>query len=232
MYNPFEKYPISANWSAHLRRGSRGGTDYAMAVGTPLRAAHSGTVTVTRYGGTGGYIASLHTTYGIVRYLHCSRFAVTNGKQVVAGEVIAYSGGRRGALGSGASTGPHLHIDIIINSVRRDFPALVKTLVETEEDMSFTDKDRYAIAELRQLMVATAEKDGWDGIYRSLEKIGKSVNVAIEIPTAAAIAHALKTDLVTAIKSLDITSLDADDFASIAKAVNDEEDRRDRARLA
>lgn len=227
MYNPFINYRISDGWAEHLKRGSLGGTDYPMAVGTPLRAAAAGTVYVTKNGGSGGYIASLHTIYGVIQYLHCSRFAVANGTKVAEGAIIAYSGGAKGAPGAGLSTGPHLHIYILINGIRHDFPAFVIG----EEDMTFTDADRYAVAEIKQLLIATAEKDGWDGVYRALEKISKALNLGIQLPTAEQIAGALKTDLITAIKSIDIEALDAEDFAAIAQAVNDEEDRRNRARL-
>ena len=45
----------------------------------------------------------------VTLYAHQSRFAVSNGQKVNAGQVIGYVGT------SGVSTGPHLHFEVRIN---------------------------------------------------------------------------------------------------------------------
>ena len=45
-------------------------------------------------------------------YAHLSAITVTTGQVVSTGQVIGYSGGQPRAYGSGASTGPHLHLGI------------------------------------------------------------------------------------------------------------------------
>ncbi|MFD0430248.1 hypothetical protein ACFQ60_30270 [Streptomyces zhihengii] len=37
LYNPFSGYPLTSGWQDHINRGSLGGIDYAMGVGTALR---------------------------------------------------------------------------------------------------------------------------------------------------------------------------------------------------
>lgn len=39
LYNPFSGYPMTDGWWDHINRGSLGGIDYAMGVGTGLPAA-------------------------------------------------------------------------------------------------------------------------------------------------------------------------------------------------
>lgn len=96
------------------------GVDYSMAVGTVLKAAHSGTVHTgasyswseggagIRIGGTVGG-DSISTYYG-----HLSQYLVADGAEVVSGDPIALSGGEPGAWGAGNSAGPHLHFALQI----------------------------------------------------------------------------------------------------------------------
>lgn len=83
------------------------GIDIGARVGTPVKAALSGTVTrvVTTASGTraGIYVEVTHDNGDVTRYLHLSKVIVREGQPVRTGEVIAYSGN------TGRSTGPHLH---------------------------------------------------------------------------------------------------------------------------
>jgi biotin carboxyl carrier protein len=83
------------------------GVDIAIAEGTPIRAAHAGTVVTASYSGNYGNLVvitadgeDLHTWYG-----HMSGYAVTRGEHVEKGQVIGYVGS------TGKSTGPHLHFE-------------------------------------------------------------------------------------------------------------------------
>jgi murein DD-endopeptidase MepM/ murein hydrolase activator NlpD len=86
------------------------GIDFAAPTGTPILAAADGVV--ERIGWAGGYgrlIALRHIDGTETRYAHLSAFArgLKRGGRVAQGEVI----GRVGS--SGASTGPHLHYEIL-----------------------------------------------------------------------------------------------------------------------
>lgn len=113
-YNPFTAYPITGTWQEHLDRGSLGGIDYGMGVGTRLPAAGGGVVTNNPDNGTGGYTVTIRHDNGyLTQYLHLSQFLLPNGTRVGMGEIVGLSGGAVGAPGSGSSTGPHLHWHMI-----------------------------------------------------------------------------------------------------------------------
>ncbi|MBB5866809.1 hypothetical protein F4553_000188 [Allocatelliglobosispora scoriae] len=114
IYNPFAAYPITDTWEGHLARGSRGGIDFGMPVGTPLPACGAGTVTNTPYNGAGGHTVTIAHADGYrSQYLHLSQFNLANGTYVGAGTIVGLSGGAAGAPGSGSSTGPHVHWHMI-----------------------------------------------------------------------------------------------------------------------
>jgi len=90
------------------------GLDIATAYGTPVVAAHNGTVTKVFVGGwDGGYGTNLYVDNGAgveSHYAHLSGVNVSVGQQVVGGStVIGFEGS------TGRSTGPHLHFEIRVN---------------------------------------------------------------------------------------------------------------------
>lgn len=86
------------------------GIDIAVAEGTPIRAADSGSVALMGWvGGYGNYTCVQHTASMSTCYAHQSSFATSNGASVSQGQVIGYSGN------TGNSTGPHLHFEVRIN---------------------------------------------------------------------------------------------------------------------
>ncbi|MDQ2586566.1 M23 family metallopeptidase [Saccharothrix yanglingensis] len=122
-YNPFSGYRVTGTWQDHLNRGSLGGIDYGMAVGTTLRAAGGGTVTNTPNNGTGGHTVTIRHDNGYrTQYMHLSRFLPANGTRVAMGDPVGLSGGAAGAPGSGSSTGPHVHWHMINPSGTRINP--------------------------------------------------------------------------------------------------------------
>ncbi|MFG3702855.1 M23 family metallopeptidase [Micromonospora sp. NPDC047620] len=122
-YNPFSGYLVTETWQGHLDRGSLGGIDYGMSVGTRLPAAGGGVVTNNPNNGTGGYaVTILHDNGYRTQYLHLSQFLLPNGTRVGTGEIVGLSGGAAGAPGSGSSTGPHLHWHMIDPSGTRINP--------------------------------------------------------------------------------------------------------------
>lgn len=113
-HNPFDGYAITGTWQEHLDRGSLGGIDYGMPVGTGLPAAGGGTVTNIPENGTGGHTVTIQHPDGYrTQYMHLSEFLLSDGATVAAGEIVGRSGGEPGAPGSGSSTGPHVHWHMI-----------------------------------------------------------------------------------------------------------------------
>ncbi len=113
-YNPFSGYQITGTWQEHLDRGSLGGIDYGMGVGTQLPAAGGGTVRNLPYNGTGGHTVTIYHDNGYrTQYMHLSQFVLADGATIGTGGIVGLSGGAAGAPGSGNSTGPHLHWHMI-----------------------------------------------------------------------------------------------------------------------
>jgi murein DD-endopeptidase MepM/ murein hydrolase activator NlpD len=84
--------------------------DIAAPIGTPIRAADSGTVRIAGWvGGYGNYTCIAHSASLSSCYGHQSRIGVSVGQSVTKGQII-------GAVGStGHSTGPHLHFEARVN---------------------------------------------------------------------------------------------------------------------
>lgn len=93
---------------SHLHRG----VDLGVANGTPVRAAHAGTVYWGNDPGGAGWYIMLNSGGIWTAYFHLSQRLVANGQTVATGQVIARSGGVAGAPGAGNSTGPHLHFEV------------------------------------------------------------------------------------------------------------------------
>lgn len=86
------------------------GIDIAVASGTPIIAAGSGTVETAAYSASAGnYVMISHGNRLYTVYMHCSRLVVKQGQLVRKGEVIAYVGS------TGISTGSHLHFGVSKN---------------------------------------------------------------------------------------------------------------------
>ncbi|MEV7090848.1 M23 family metallopeptidase [Streptomyces sp. NPDC093085] len=111
---PVKKYTLSATFG---RGGSmwshkHSGQDFAVPVGTTVRAAHTGTVVKAGPNGAGdgpaygNAIVIKHKNGTYSQYAHLSRIDVRVGQAVTTGQKIALSGN------TGNSSGPHLHFEI------------------------------------------------------------------------------------------------------------------------
>ena len=84
------------------------GVDMSAPANTPIYAAKSGKVTTASYqaGGAGNYVSINHGDGFSSVYMHMTRYIVSKGQYVQAGQVIGYVGS------TGISTGNHLHFGI------------------------------------------------------------------------------------------------------------------------
>ncbi|MEV5317605.1 peptidoglycan DD-metalloendopeptidase family protein [Streptomyces sp. NPDC052687] len=106
---PVETYALSAAFgSGGARWANRHtGQDFAVPIGTPVRAVGAGTVVRTSCGGAFGMEIVLEHPGGYyTQYAHLASIAVEQGEQVRTGQWIGQSGT------TGNSTGPHLHFEV------------------------------------------------------------------------------------------------------------------------
>ncbi len=88
------------------------GIDLAASSGTPIYACAGGTVQYVGWYGGGGQTVIVNHGNGVrTMYEHMSAYAVSQGQQVGAGDVVGYVGS------TGNSTGPHLHLNVEINGI-------------------------------------------------------------------------------------------------------------------
>jgi murein DD-endopeptidase MepM/ murein hydrolase activator NlpD len=106
---PVEKYTLSAGFGqGGTRWASRHtGQDFAVPIGTPVRAVGEGRVARVSCGGPFGIeVVVEHPGGYFTQYAHLAAVTVDQGQRVAAGQWIAQSGT------SGNSTGPHLHFEV------------------------------------------------------------------------------------------------------------------------
>jgi len=91
------------------------GIDIGANQGNPIFAYNSGIVSYAGWkSGYGNFVQIDHGNGLVTKYGHMSAIYVTAGQRVQAGQRI-------GAVGStGASTGPHLHFEVVVNGVNRN----------------------------------------------------------------------------------------------------------------
>lgn len=89
------------------------GIDIPAPEGTPILAAHDGTVLISGWNDSYGNQVLLDNGAGLsTRYAHMTEAAVSAGEVITAGQVIGYVGS------TGNSTGSHLHFEIWVNGMR------------------------------------------------------------------------------------------------------------------
>ncbi|MFD4142184.1 M23 family metallopeptidase [Streptomyces sp. NBC_00390] len=111
---PVSKYTLTASYNqgGAMWSHKHSGQDFAVPVGTPVKAAGSGTVVKAGPNGGGdgpaygNAIVIKHGNGKYSQYAHLSAVNVGVGAQVKAGQLIAKSGN------TGNSSGPHLHFEI------------------------------------------------------------------------------------------------------------------------
>ncbi|MBI2013710.1 MAG: peptidoglycan DD-metalloendopeptidase family protein [Candidatus Colwellbacteria bacterium] len=110
--------------SVETRRfySNHNGIDFGVPTGTPIFAVSDGLVIAMDNNDIGAWKNYQYGRYVLIQhdnnlsslYAHLSGYAegVGVGSRVKRGQVIGYSGGGRGAYGSGVSLGPHLHFTV------------------------------------------------------------------------------------------------------------------------
>lgn len=99
-------HPISGVYKFHSGVDLAGGGIN----GKPIYATRSGVVSYAGWYGAGGWTVKVDHLDGYVSiYMHMTRYIVSEGDYVTAGQVIGYVGS------TGGSTGPHLHFEIRYN---------------------------------------------------------------------------------------------------------------------
>ena len=100
----WQEHPVTKQKSLHS------GVDLAADYGTNVLAVADGTVLDCSYDMAYGYILTLEHADGVqTQYAHLSEFLVKSGDAVRQGQIIAKTGD------SGWSTGPHLHLGVLID---------------------------------------------------------------------------------------------------------------------
>ena len=103
---PIRGAPITSGFGERDGR-LHAGVDFGAPIGTPIVAASNGTVLAAGPAtGFGQWVKLQHPGNVTTVYGHISRWTVTVGQAVTAGQLIAYSGNE------GHSTGPHLHFEV------------------------------------------------------------------------------------------------------------------------
>lgn len=112
--------PYGVDWSGLNPSGAHGGIDYGVQVGTPIRAACSGKIVISRffhnfnnpwlYGPVGGLIIGLDEGQGkpFFGYGHTSYSYFDEGTYVTIGDIIGLSG-----KSSSLNLAPHTHVDYL-----------------------------------------------------------------------------------------------------------------------
>ncbi|WP_369234662.1 peptidoglycan DD-metalloendopeptidase family protein [Streptomyces sp. R21] len=106
---PVETYELSAGFGSGGERWAHRhtGQDFAVPIGTPVRAVGAGRVVKVSCGGAFGIeIVIQHAGGYYTQYAHLAAVTVDQGERVTPGQWIGQSGT------TGNSTGPHLHFEV------------------------------------------------------------------------------------------------------------------------
>ncbi|UYQ63620.1 M23 family metallopeptidase [Streptomyces peucetius] len=111
---PVSKYTLTASFAqgGAMWSAKHSGQDFAVPIGTPVKAASAGTVVKAGPNGGGdgpaygNAVVIKHNNGKYSQYAHLSKINVNIGSKVKAGQTIAKSGN------TGNSSGPHLHFEI------------------------------------------------------------------------------------------------------------------------
>lgn len=123
-----KNYTRTRTWLGHVSRGSAGGEDRGMNVGTDLRSMIDGKILNYSNAGAGKVTRVTHLSGISIEFEHESLYRRKNGERVKAGEIIAQSGQ------TGAATGPHVHCHALRpNGKRRGYHGALRAIARWEK---------------------------------------------------------------------------------------------------
>ena len=147
------------------------GVDVGMPSGTPLKAMADGHVEHIGWNpkGYGKYLDIRHSDGTMTRYAHLSKIAadLAKGAQVMKGQQVALSGN------TGASTGPHLHMEVHRNGKLLDYRNVIGTA-------SGASRQTYGLGSLNALLEADKPDDLVRKIGQRFDHIGEQLKQAGE----------------------------------------------------
>ncbi|MCR4925464.1 MAG: M23 family metallopeptidase [Clostridiales bacterium] len=117
-YYPIENGTVTSGFGYRIHPiyktfGFHTGMDIATEENSPIHCIFDGKVIEVGENETRGkYIVLEHSSGMVMRYFHCSEIIATLGANIRRGEVIARVGT------TGLSTGPHLHLEVLIKGIR------------------------------------------------------------------------------------------------------------------
>ena len=241
---------MPCSFDEHLARGSRGGVDFAVGVGSPVFAPTLGVVENATNSSAGNYVNFRHIgdngqpTGFYDQFMHLSRFVAPGWYQ--PGSIIGYSGN------TGSSTGPHIHWDLVNpqGKVVRQWEYFHEDVVTSQEKIVYyiqvkeTAKKYIVGQEFVHLMTTEGENIVMPYILGAGKEFGghdqmKIFCKSLGIPTTALEALSKtaptwsKLDTISggggATPAQIAAAVDAslkDDFAAIPKTVNDDVAKR------
>jgi len=110
------------------------GIDLRLPQKSTLRAMRDGIIIEASANGYGfNWVKIDHGEYQVL-YGHVNKIMVEEGQRVMQGETIGLSGGKRGTLGAGMSTGPHLHFELYKNGELTNPEELLGDMILLAED--------------------------------------------------------------------------------------------------
>lgn len=194
MYNGYKNAKITGNFGekrSYYKPGkSHEGVDIALAMNSPINSLLTGTVLSVKNdpNGYGNYVDIDHGNGVVTRYGHANSFSVKPGQKVKEGEQIGLVGS------SGRSSGPHLHVEYLLNGIK-------KNPMELEKDMANMLKpkgtlgiqDANAIESLTNEIAMGQTPQGGNPAYKlspeeqelknqTLASLLERINTPIEIP--------------------------------------------------
>lgn len=189
-FEPFGGISGGSGWRKPVIGGSvtqewsrrHGGMDFGVPVGTPVRAANSGTVVTSADlpgGGNGGYRS--YGRYMVVDhgdkstlYAHLSRRSLGAGASVRSGQMLGLSGN------TGNSTGPHLHFE---TRGPGGFPGFnPRSIIPGLESGGFTLNDGLAMLHKKEtVLTAPLSEQLKSGIQKIDQGVNNQYNVNVDL---------------------------------------------------
>jgi hypothetical protein len=143
--------------------GYHTGIDIACAAGSPIYAAHDGTVSVAGWKGAYGNTVEVQANSSLyTSYHHMSSISVRVGQVVSAGKILGHIGS------TGQSTGPHLHFEVRVNGE----PVDPNPYLDGSEDVSQAGYNPAGFGDVFAFPSAVIDAFGWLANTKNWYRVG------------------------------------------------------------